>query len=140
MEMEHQYKIGEVAKETGASIDTIRFYEDKGLLHPKSRSKSGYRYYDEISVHTLNFIRSAKDLGFTLSEIKELLEIQIYKEGKCSLALEKLKIKENDINRKIRELKKIKKALRKVSKKCELTQANESCHFLELLEGINNEK
>ncbi|PIQ58849.1 MAG: hypothetical protein COW00_13500 [Bdellovibrio sp. CG12_big_fil_rev_8_21_14_0_65_39_13] len=133
--MNNLYKIGELSKETGASIDTIRFYEDKGLLTPKSRSESGYRYYGKIALHTLSFIQSAKELGFTLSEIKELLEIQVLKGGKCSLTLEKIKAKENDVDRKIQELKKIKKALRKVSEKCEQSDANQSCHFLELIRG-----
>lgn len=131
--MSNLYKIGELSKEAGTSIDTIRFYEDKGLLTPETRSESGYRYYGKIALHTLGFIQSAKELGFTLSEIKELLEIQIYKGGRCSLALRKIKAKEDDVDRKIQELKKIKKALEKASEKCEKSEASESCHFLELL-------
>lgn len=138
--MSNLYKIGELSKEAGASIDTIRFYEDKGLLTPETRSESGYRYYGNIALHTLAFIQSAKELGFTLSEIKELLEIQIYKGGSCSLALEKIKSKENDVDRKIKELKKIKKALRKVSEKCENSETSESCHFLEFLRGATRGK
>lgn len=138
--MNNLYKIGELSKEAGATIDTIRFYEDKGLLGPDSRSSSGYRYYSDIAIRTLNFIQSAKDLGFTLAEIKELLQIKIRKGGKCSLALEKIREKENDIERKITELKRIKKALKKVSSKCEEAKPSEPCHFLELLEGTKNGK
>lgn len=134
------YKIGELSKEAGATIDTIRFYENKGLLVPESRSSSGYRYYGEIALQTLCFIQSAKELGFTLSEIQGLLEIQIKKSGKCSLALEKIKEKEDDIERKIKELKKIKKALKKVSSKCEEGSASQPCHFLELLGGHRDGK
>jgi MerR family copper efflux transcriptional regulator len=66
-------KIGEVAKETGVGIETIRFYERKGLLDEPSRRPSGYRQYDVSIVARLQFIRRAKELGFTLSEIAELL-------------------------------------------------------------------
>lgn len=136
--MDSLYKIGELSKETGATIDTIRFYEDKGLLAPEKRSSSGYRYYNSSAPHILNFIQSAKDLGFTLIEIKELLEIQISKKGKCSLALGKIKEKEANIDKKILELKKIKKALARVSEKCESTSGESQCHFLELLTGESN--
>lgn len=138
--MNNLYKIGELSKEAGATVDTIRFYEDKGLLKPESRSSSGYRYYGDIALQTLNFIQSTKELGFTLTEIKELLEIQINRGGKCSLALEKIREKETDIERKIKELKKIKKALRKVSSKCEEASSNQPCHFLEFLGGHSNGK
>ncbi len=136
--MDSLYKIGELSRETGATIDTIRFYEDKGLLTPEKRSSSGYRYYNNSAPHILNFIQSAKDLGFTLTEIKELLEIQISKKGKCSLALSKIKEKEADVDNKILELKKIKKALKKVSEKCESSSEESQCHFLELLTGVKH--
>lgn len=136
--MSNLYKIGQLSKEAGATIDTIRFYESKGLLKPESRSISGYRYYGDNALQILNFIQSAKELGFTLVEIRELLEIKINKGGKCSLALEKIKQKEDNIERKIIELKKIKKALKKVSSKCEGTSSDEPCHFLELFGGTKN--
>ncbi len=138
--MSNLYKIGELSKVAGATIDTIRFYEDKGLLKPESRSSSGYRYYGNTALKTLNFIQSVKELGFTLNEIREFLEIQFNNSGKCSLALEKIKEKEGDVERKIIELKKIKKALKKVSSKCEETNSNEPCHFLELLGGSKSGK
>lgn len=131
-------KIGQLAKESGATIDTIRFYEDKGLIKPDSRSDSGYRYYGLEAINTLNFVQGAKELGFTLSEIGDFLEIQISNKGKCSLAQEKIEDKINDIDIKISNLKSIKKALTKVSKKCETSNSNEPCHFLDLLGGIKN--
>lgn len=131
-------KIGQLAKESGVTIDTIRFYEDKGLIKPDSRSDSGYRYYGLDAINILNFVRSAKELGFTLSEIGDFLEIQISKRGKCSLAQEKIDDKINDIDIKISNLKSIKKALSKVSKKCEVSVSSEPCHFLDLLGGIKN--
>ena len=131
--MKNRLKIGELSKESGVSIDTIRFYEDKGLIYPTSRSDKGYRFYDSATSNALKFIISSKELGFTLNEIKDLINIQVSKKGKCSLTLNKIKEKELDIDKKISELKKIKRTLNKVSKKCESADSDSSCHFLELL-------
>ena len=67
--------IGAVAKRVGVAIDTIRYYEREGLLPEPLRRASGYRSYDESTVTQLRFIRRAKDLGFTLEEIRELLAL-----------------------------------------------------------------
>lgn len=131
--MKNRLKIGELSKESGVSIDTIRFYEEKGLISPTSRSNKGYRFYDPRTSNALKFIITSKELGFTLSEIKDLINIQVSKKGKCSLTLNKIKEKELDIDKKISELKKIKRTLNKVSKKCESEDSDSSCHFLELL-------
>lgn len=131
--MKNRLKIGELSKESGVSIDTIRFYEEKGLISPASRSEKGYRFYDPSTSNALKFIITSKELGFTLSEINDLINIQVSKKGKCSLTLNKIKEKELDIDKKISELKKIKRTLNKVSKKCESADSDSSCHFLELL-------
>ncbi len=66
-------KIGEVARQSGLAIDTIRYYERAGLLPPPARRPSGYRSYGAEALHRLRFIHQAKALGFSLSEIEELL-------------------------------------------------------------------
>ncbi len=66
-------KIGEVARQSGLAIDTIRYYERAGLLPPPARRPSGYRSYGAEALHRLRFIHRAKALGFSLSEIEELL-------------------------------------------------------------------
>ena len=65
--------IGELAKHVGTSIDTIRYYEREGLLKPIHIRDSGYREFDELSIERLSFILRAKKLGFTLKQIKDLL-------------------------------------------------------------------
>src|SRR6185312_7994927 len=67
--------IGAVAKRVGVAIDTIRYYEREGLLPEPERRASGYRSYREGTIAQLRFIRRAKDLGFTLEEIRELLAL-----------------------------------------------------------------
>ena len=69
------YKIGQVAKQSGVGIDTIRFYERSGLLQQATRTAAGYRVYGTRDVARIRFIRRAKSLGFSLEEIGELLRL-----------------------------------------------------------------
>lgn len=73
-------RIGTVARESGVSIDTIRYYEREGLLPPPRRRPSGYREYDADALARLRFIRRAKDLGFSLEDIRELLSLSTDRE------------------------------------------------------------
>lgn len=66
------FTIGEVAKRSGFTSSSLRFYEEKGLVHPTARTAAGYRVYDESALARLKFIRRAKELGCTLEEIVEL--------------------------------------------------------------------
>ena len=66
-------RIGQLAARAGVSIDTVRYYERAGLVPPPSRTAAGYRIYPLDTVGRLRFIRRAKDLGFSLEEIRDLL-------------------------------------------------------------------
>lgn len=68
-------RIGELAAQAAVNIQTVRFYERKGLLHEPPRSSSGYRAYAARDLETLRFIRRSQELGFTLSEISQLLPL-----------------------------------------------------------------
>ncbi|MGH9771169.1 MAG: MerR family transcriptional regulator, partial [Candidatus Acidiferrales bacterium] len=68
-------QIGELAKRSGASVTTIRFYERKGLLPEPQRKESGFRAYNSEALHRLQFIRQAKALGFSLDEVCEILRM-----------------------------------------------------------------
>lgn len=125
--------IGKVAKATNIGIETIRFYEKKGLLGEPLRRPSGYRIYGDKDILRLRFIRRAKDLGFTLKEIKELLELRDkHEKKKPVLRLAKGKI--TDIEGKISSLKRMKHALESLTSSCDHGQSNEKCPLLSALD------
>ncbi len=120
-------KIGEVAKRSDVGIETIRYYERQGLLSEPDRRPSGYRQYDESVVSRLQFIRRAKELGFTLSEIKELLGLWFDVNTKCVHVRQRAERKINDIEDKIRSLQRMKRSLKKIVSQCENRDAVSEC-------------
>lgn len=112
------YTIGQVASRAAVAIDTIRYYERAGLIPPPARRPSGYRDYPVDTVKRLRFIRRAKDLGFTLNEIGELLFLteqgQNDMRGMKAAAAAKLKL----VEVKVEELQRIRKALRQLVAAC----------------------
>lgn len=78
--------IGEAARQSGVKVNTIRFYEDRGLLPEAPRSDGGRRLYDRAAIDRLAFIRHARDLGFVLDDIAELLALQGQPGASCAPA------------------------------------------------------
>lgn len=76
--------IGKVASLANISTNAMRFYEREGLIHPIAKSESGYRLYDENAASRLRFIQQAQHCGFTLSEIRELLDLRSQDSTCCS--------------------------------------------------------
>ncbi|MDP6106829.1 MAG: heavy metal-responsive transcriptional regulator [Candidatus Brocadiia bacterium] len=76
--------IGKVARQSGVGVETVRFYEREGLIEQPPRRPSGYRQYPQEAVLRLCFIRRAKQLGFSLREIKELLALRVGGSTSCS--------------------------------------------------------
>jgi DNA-binding transcriptional MerR regulator len=83
-------QIGQVAKKTGLTVDTIRFYEKSGLLTCPARTEGGYRLYREQEVADLEFIQQAQQLGFSLNEIRELFSIQRHPDEVCDIVRTKI--------------------------------------------------
>ncbi len=111
-------KIGTVAKQVGISVEAVRFYEKQGLIESPPRNPSGYRYYPEAVVDRLFFITKAKELGFSLKEIKELLHLRYEPDTTCADVKQRAETKIADIERRIKALLKINKALNELISAC----------------------
>ena len=79
------FKIGELAKQTGLAVGTLRYYSDLGLLQPMKRGDNGYRYYSHDAIEQVEFIKKAQVLGFSLEEIKQILDVRDRGEQPCDL-------------------------------------------------------
>ena len=119
-------KIGAVAKLSGTGIETIRYYEKQGLLLEPERRPSGYRQFDESTVKRLVYIRQAKELGFTLAEIRELLELS-FAHSDCSHIHLRAESKIGDIENKIRNLQQMKRSLQKIVQRCKSSNLSADC-------------
>lgn len=120
-------RIGEIAKRSGIGIETIRYYEREGLLEEPKRRPSGYRQYDVSTLERLEYIRGAKELGFTLAEIRELLELSFTTHEGCEHIQKKAETKLVDIEDKIRSLRKMRRSLSSILERCRSRNSAESC-------------
>ena len=104
--------IGAVARRVGVAIDTIRYYEREGLLPEPQRRASGYRSYGEGTITQLRFIRRAKDLGFTLEEIRELLALSADRQRGVKAVKQRAQKRLAAIEQRIVELQRVRDGLR----------------------------
>ena len=127
--------IGQLARRAGVGVETVRFYERKGLLAEPDRRPSGYRQYGPDAVTRLRFIRRAKDLGFTLKEIENLLSLRVDPSTNCSDIRRQAVAKIEDIQSRIGTLQKMKQALAKLTGECNGSGPLSECPILEVLDG-----
>lgn len=125
--------IGRVAQSAGVAIDTIRFYEREGLLPAPRRRPSGYREYDMGTVARLRFIRRAKDLGFTLEEVRELLALSADRHGGVEGVRERAAARLHAIEERIAELQRVRDGLAELVEACPGHGAPEDCPILKAL-------
>lgn len=125
--------IGTVAKRAGVPIDTIRYYEREGLLPEPLRRASGYRSYNETAVSRLRFIRRAKDLGFTLEEIRDLLALSSDRSGGVKAVRKRAEQRLASIEERIAELMRIRKGLQQLIQACPGHGDPEQCPILRAL-------
>ena len=126
--------IGQVAKQVGVGLETIRFYERKGLIDEPPRRASGYREYPPDAVARVKFIRRAKELGFSLKEIADLLTLRVDQDTTCAEVRERAEAKIADIQDKIRALQQMKRALTRLTVTCSGSGPSSECPILEALE------
>lgn len=111
-------QIGELAKQTALSVDAIRFYEKRELLPKPVRSVGRFRLYAADDIARLRFIRQMHGLGFSLREVKELLDLRTHKVDACAAVRELIKRKLIGVRAKKRELQQLESALTNDLRKC----------------------
>lgn len=126
--------IGKVAKQASVGIETIRFYEREGLIAEPPRRESGYRQYPPETVDRVRFIKRAKELGFSLKEIKDLLALRIAPGTTCGQIKKRAQAKIVDIEEKMRTLERMKRALTKLTLACNGRGSIKDCPILEALD------
>jgi len=109
---------GALAAQSGCNSETIRYYEQIGMLPPPPRSQGGHRLYGQVLVKRLNFVRRSRDLGFTLEEIRELLRMVDGGNYTCAQIAAVAHQHVQDIRRKIADLKKLKSVLEEMAAQC----------------------
>ncbi|WP_018973821.1 heavy metal-responsive transcriptional regulator [Rudaea cellulosilytica] len=125
------FSIGKLAESAGVAIDTVRYYERNGLLQPAGRLASGYRRYGEAELRRLRFIRRAKALGFSLEDIRTLLELSAERSVAKVKRVAQLKLA--DIEARIAELERVGAGLRKLIAACPGHGRAEACPILNAL-------
>ncbi len=126
--------IGKVAKQSGLGIETVRFYERQGLIEPPPRSESGYRQYPEETISKLDFIRRAKELGFSLKEIQELLALKYDPKATKADVKRRTQHKIDAVKNKINDLTRIQKALEHLINACDGHGPVSDCPIINALE------
>ena len=127
--------IGRLARAVGVNLETIRYYERRGLLPKPPRSGSGYRLFPAETKRRLRFIRRAQELGFSLGEIRELLSLRLAPAAKSADVRRRAQAKITDIEAKIRSLQSMKKALRELTQTCSGCGPVRDCPILESVDA-----
>lgn len=126
--MNVEFTIGRLAKEAGVGVETVRFYERKGLIQrPRQTPGKAFRVYSEDDPVRIRFIKRAQDLGFTLKEIKELLVLNASPRATCAEVKKRAETKLNEVEMKIADLKKMKLSLKRLSKACDESKEAVAC-------------
>ncbi|MEW6683241.1 MAG: heavy metal-responsive transcriptional regulator [Nitrospirota bacterium] len=123
--------IGWLAREAGVRVDTVRYYERRGLIPPPSRRDSGYREYTDDDLARVRFIRRAKDLGFSLAEIAELLNLRVDRRKTCADVKREAERKMAEIDQRIAELARMRGALKGLAAACRGQGPTNECPILD---------
>ena len=126
--------IGRLAAAAGVGVETVRFYERKGLVRQPEKPMFGHRRYPADTVARIRFIRRAKELGFTLKEIAELLELRMDPGRNCADVRARALAKTADIDRKIAALQRMREALARLAAACQGQGPTSACPILDAME------
>lgn len=126
--------IGELATRAGVNIQTVRYYERRGLMPKPARTRAGYRQYQPDAADRLRFIRRAQGLGFSLEEIAELLALRVRNVSACGAVEARAREKVAVVEGKIAELQRMKDTLDRLAAACQAREPTSECPILEALE------
>ena len=124
---------GQLAERSQVNVETIRYYERRGIIPAPARGVSGYRQYSEDTVARIRFVKRTQELGFTLDEISELLHLRVDPETSCADIKRRADLKVIEIQEKLRSLKRIKKALNRLAASCSGQGPIGECPILDAL-------
>jgi len=127
--------ISKVASEAGVNVQTLRYYERRGILGAPERTPAGYRQYGPEAVPRIRFIKRAQSLGFTLEEVQELLDLRIEHGEACAAVETKARGKLTHVEQKLRELDRMRTVLEDLIGACARRESTEDCPILQSLEG-----
>lgn len=125
---------GEVADRAGVNRETVRYYEQRGLIPEPPRTDGDYRTYTEDYVERIRFIKRAQELGFTLNEIEELLTLRVDPEMDCGAVKQRAEAKIADVEAKIHDLERIRAALASLATACSGHGPTSDCPILEAMQ------
>ncbi len=123
--------ISKVAKELAINIETVRFYERRGLIEQPPKPIQGYRHYPGETVNRIRFIKRAQELGFTLNEINSLLGLN---DKPCSHVQELAEHRLLTVKQKIKDLRRLEKALKALLVQCQSNQDHSHCPVIDSLQ------
>lgn len=132
--MDKRITIGKLARLAGVNIQTVRYYERAGLLIPVSKTGSGYRLYGEGELKRLRFVRHAKELGFTLKEVRDLMGLRVDSPSACEEVLKRAEEKLRDIEERIEKLNELRGVLNELITACRERTPTGECPILKSIE------
>lgn len=132
--------IGELAKKAGVGVETIRFYERKGLIKRPPRPLSGFRRYEDATSRRIDFIRHAQTLGFSLREIRDLLNLRVNPKTTCADVRQRTVGKLEEVERKLDSLARMRDALLAITQSCAGDGPTSDCPILDALDGRNTDQ
>ncbi len=131
--------ISKAAEQAGVGIETIRFYERKGLVEQPPKPSQGFRHYPTDTVARIRFIRQAQELGFSLREIEDMLALQVDASADCADMNQRARRKLDQIHHKIVQLQRMQAALEQLITVCPGSGALEQCPIVEALNSVGME-
>lgn len=130
---------GQLAARAGVNTQTLRYYERRGLLPRPARTRAGYRQYPADTADRLKFIKRAQELGFSLSEIGELLALRVRHVSACDSVKAKTEAKLDVVEEKLRELERMKRSLEQLVTACDAQRPTGDCPVLKMLEDTDDD-